>query len=130
MKISREARQEARRIYRAASKEGALDTEKILAAIRYLLTQRPHGYLAIVHRLKTLVQFEVNRRTYSVQSAIALPDDGASVFRQLEQRFGPPLAKNYRVNSQLIGGLRIQVGSDVWDGSIRQKLRLINPTLN
>lgn len=130
MKISREARQEARRIYRACSKEGALDTEKILASIRQLLTQRPHGYIGIVQRLKTLVQIEVNRRTYSVQTAIDLPDKGESIFRQLEQRFGAPLAKSYTVRSQLIGGLRIQVGSDVWDGSIRQKLRLINPTLN
>ncbi len=122
MKISRAARQEARRLYRACLTNNQLDSDRILAVVRGLIENRPRAYLSTLERLKMLVAYEVNRRTFTVESPMELPDQGSNVFKSLEQQFGPPLAKHYTVNSNLIGGLRIQVGSDVWDGSIQQRL--------
>jgi F-type H+-transporting ATPase subunit delta len=131
MKVSREARQEARRLYRdCLQQDGRLDTDKVLKLVTKLLAERPRAYLQILSRFKSFVRVEVNRRTFSVQSAVALADEAASIFTDLAEKFGPPLATTYSVNPALVGGLRIQVGSHVWDGSIRQKLRLLNPTLN
>jgi F-type H+-transporting ATPase subunit delta len=128
MKISREARQEARRLYRGClQQDGRLDTDQVLKLVTKLLTERPRAYLQILSRFKSFVRVEVNRRTFSVQSAVALADEAASIFHDLTEKFGPPLAT---VNPALVGGLRIQVGSHVWDGSISQKLRLLNPTFN
>ena len=130
MKISRAARQEARRLYRSCLTNGQLDSDRMLAVVRGLIVERPRSYLATLERLKMLVAYEVNRRTFTVQSAVELPDQGESVFKTLEKQFGLPLAKHYSVSPQLLGGLRVQVGSNVWDGSIQQKLHVLGPTVN
>jgi F-type H+-transporting ATPase subunit delta len=130
MKISRAARQQARRLYRSCLVNGQLDSDRMLAVVRGLVVERPRAFLATLERLKMLVSYEANRRTFTVQSSVELPDQAASVFQSLEQQFGPPLAKHYSVNANLLGGLRVQVGSNVWDGSVRQRLSALNSTIN
>jgi F-type H+-transporting ATPase subunit delta len=130
MKISREARQEARSLYRSCLEDGQLVPERILAVVAEVLQKQPRGYLAIVERIKSLVALEVNRRTHIVRSAVELPDQGASIFQSLQKTFGVPLARRYHVQPELIGGMSVQVGSDIWDGSIERKLRILAPTAN
>jgi F-type H+-transporting ATPase subunit delta len=58
-----------------------------------------------------------------VETATALPADlQASVAASIERLYGPGLSKSFSQNPALIGGMRIQVGSDVYDGSIKAKL--------
>jgi F-type H+-transporting ATPase subunit delta len=40
----------------------------------------------------------------------------------LEKRYGAGLNVTYSVDPSLIGGLRIQVGSDLYDGSVKTRL--------
>ena len=130
MKITREARLAARSLYRSCLTAGQLDPERIRLVVAELLHLRPRGYLAIAHQIKSLVALEVHQRTHIVQTAVQLPDEGQSIFKKLELAFGPPLARHYQVNAELIGGVSVQVGSDIWDGSVQHKLRLLNPTAN
>jgi F-type H+-transporting ATPase subunit delta len=46
----------------------------------------------------------------------------ASIQASLEQRYGPGLEIQYFINPALIGGLRIHVGSDLYDGSVKTRL--------
>jgi F-type H+-transporting ATPase subunit delta len=43
--------------------------------------------------------------------------------------YGDGLATSFRENADLIGGMRIKVGSDVYDGSIRRKLEALRARL-
>jgi F-type H+-transporting ATPase subunit delta len=45
-----------------------------------------------------------------------------SVKAHLEQRYGSGLDVGFAVNPALIGGLRVKVGSDVFDGSVKGRL--------
>jgi F-type H+-transporting ATPase subunit delta len=40
----------------------------------------------------------------------------------LAQRYGQGLNVTFAVNPSLIGGLRVKVGSDVFDGSVKARL--------
>ena len=42
---------------------------------------------------------------------------------------GPALQTSFVENPALLGGLRIKVGSDVYDGSVRARLQAIADTL-
>ena len=44
------------------------------------------------------------------------------VRQNLAQVYGPGINISFVLNPTLIGGLRIQVGSDVYDGSVRGRL--------
>lgn len=129
MKINREARQTAKKLFKLSVVNGQLDESRVRETVDALCTQKPRNYLAIATRLLKLVEIEVEQNTVTVTSAVALPDQGAAAFSALERKFGPALQKNYTINPSLIGGLRVQRGSDVWDDSIRGRLNTLRQNL-
>jgi len=40
----------------------------------------------------------------------------------LRRRYGDDLTTEFRTNPDLLGGLRIKIGDDVWDGSVKNRL--------
>jgi F-type H+-transporting ATPase subunit delta len=124
MKINRQARQSAKKYFRAClSPEGILDEQRLRDLIQLLAARKPRNYLAILTRLLRLVELSVEERTFRVESATPLPDRGASVFASLEKNFGKPSRTFYEQNPALLGGLRIRRGSTIWDGSLRGRLQ-------
>ena len=65
----------------------------------------------------------MQRRTADVQSAIALNDNQQTEVREnLAKIYGNNLNYTFTENSELLGGMRVKVGSDVFDGSVRTRL--------
>ena len=48
----------------------------------------------------------------------------------LKKKYGKDVSFQYSVNPDLIGGLRIRVGSDVWDGTVKSKLDRLSLALS
>ncbi|HWI59150.1 MAG TPA: F0F1 ATP synthase subunit delta, partial [Bacillota bacterium] len=69
------------------------------------------------------IKLDMERRTARVDSATVLPPElQASVQASLAQVYGPGLNLSFAQNPALIGGMRIKVGSDVYDGSVQARL--------
>ncbi len=69
------------------------------------------------------MKLDLERRTARVESAAALsPEQRTTVEGSLAWKYGTGLDVSFVQNPALIGGLRIQVGSDVYDGSVRARL--------
>ena len=63
------------------------------------------------------------QHTVRVESAEPVADDlRTHVQADLERVYGPGLATQFVLNPELIGGMRVQVGSDVYDGSVQAGL--------
>lgn len=123
MKISKKARREAKQLFRSCVVNGQLDESRVRTAVQAVAQQQPRGYLAILSHLHRLVKLETHRRTASVDSAAALsPALQASVQSNLTKLYGAGLQFEFTQKAALIGGLRVQVGSDVYDGSIQSRL--------
>ena len=123
MKISKQARREAKALFRACQGNGLLDENRIRLAAQLVITKKPRGYLAIVSQLARLVKLDQERHTARVESAAPLaPDLQATVRNDLARLYGPRLNLSFGQNPALLGGLRIQVGSDVYDGSVQGRL--------
>ena len=123
MKISKLAQREARQLFRSCLVNGVLDEARMQEAVSLLAELKPHGYVGILTRLHRLVKLDLAKRTVRVENAVATtPEQAASLQASLEKRYGAGLEISYGVNPALIGGLRIQVGSDLYDGSVRTRL--------
>lgn len=67
-----------------------------------------------------------DRHTARVESAVPLaPDLRALLEHDIEQMFGRGVDAEYSENGALIGGVRMRVGSHVYDGSVRGRLAAI-----
>jgi F-type H+-transporting ATPase subunit delta len=123
MKISKLAQREARQLFRSCQADGLLDESRVRQATALLLAKKPHGYLEILWRLHRLVKLELERRAARVESAVPLPPDlQTDVANRIRNLYGPGADITFSQNPALIGGLRVQVGSDLYDGSIRTRL--------
>lgn len=123
MKITKQARRDAKQLFRSCLSNGLLDENRVREAVQLVIAQKPRGYMAILAQLERLVKLDLARRTAKVESATALlPEQQAAVQASLGRRYGAGLNIAFAQDPALLGGLRIQVGSDVYDGSVRARL--------
>jgi len=123
MKISKQARREAKELLRSCLVNGLLDENRARQAVRIVIEKKPRGYLAVLSHFQRLLKLDLDRRSARVESALPLaPAMQAGVQANLEKLHGAGLNFVFHPNPALIGGLRIQVGSDVYDGSIQGRL--------
>lgn len=77
----------------------------------------------MLSHFQRLVKLHLDRRTATIESATPLDDNfKTSLSAKLNAPKGGGLIFNFQHNPALIGGLRVRVGSDVFDGSVRARL--------
>jgi len=123
MKISKLAQREARQLFRTCRVNGLLDESRVRQTVALLAEKKPRGYVEILSRLHRLVKLDLDQRAASVESAVPLSAElQAQVAGRLKNIYGDGLNLSFAQNPSLIGGLRIQVGSDLFDGSVKMRL--------
>jgi F-type H+-transporting ATPase subunit delta len=123
MKISKQSRRDGKQLFRCCLDQGVLDGNRVREAVSKVAAAKPRGYIAILTHFQRLVKLEVDRRTAKVESPVPLSADSRSdVERKLSALYGQGLDISFAQNPALIGGLRIKVGSDVYDGSVQSRL--------
>ncbi|MCX6904408.1 MAG: F0F1 ATP synthase subunit delta [Verrucomicrobia bacterium] len=123
MKISKKAKREAKQLYRSCVEAGLLDETRVRSAVRQGIAAQPRGYLAMLSHFQRLVKLELQRRQARVESPVPLPGDLQSDIQgNLTRLYGGGLSFSFVQNAALLGGLRVQVGSDVFDGSVQSRL--------
>jgi len=123
VKISKQARRDAKQLFRLCVVGGVLEEGRVRQSLQQLGRIRPRGYVAILNHFHRLVKLEQERRTARVETAFPLPADMQGAVRNnLTRVYGPGLTMSFAENASLLGGMRVRVGSDVYDGSVRARL--------
>ena len=123
MKISKQAKRDAKHLFNSCKVSGLLDEGRARQSVQAVVARKPRGYVGILSHFYRLVKLDLERRAARVESAVALqPAQQAAVQQKLAQRYGPGLKITFAQNAALIGGLRIKVGSDLIDGSVQYRI--------
>ncbi|MGJ8676500.1 MAG: F0F1 ATP synthase subunit delta [Akkermansiaceae bacterium] len=126
MKISKDAARTARRIFRLCSPDGLLNEDHLKQCFEKIIADRPRDFRQILEELYRLVRVDVESRNASIVSATEL--DTAQRLRtekNLTEQYGSGLNFKYSTDATLLGGVKIRVGDDVWDGSVLAKLEAL-----
>jgi F-type H+-transporting ATPase subunit delta len=123
MKISKQARRDGKQLFQGCLVGGRLDAARVRETVTAVSDRKPRGWLAALTHFQRLVKLEVDRCTARVESVVAL-DGGeqAKLKGKLESLYGAGLNFEFVQNANLLGGLRVRVGSDVYDGSVESRL--------
>lgn len=130
MKLSKEARVGAKSLAKVCMSGGALDRSKVSKVLAEVSNRRPAGYAQMLHEFHRLIRLEVERKTALIQTAA--PIEAASkesLTRAVRQRFGADVETQFSVNSELIAGVRIRVGSDLLDANVKERLSRLEAEL-
>lgn len=130
MKISKEAKRTSRQLFKACLKDGILDESIVRTVVTKVGQAKPRGYIGILEAFAQLVSTEVERSKAQVESATELDSSTKSSLQaSLNQKYGRPLSLSFSVVPELLGGIRVKVGSDVWDGSVKARLQALQNAL-
>jgi F-type H+-transporting ATPase subunit delta len=125
MHIGRKAKQ----LYRLCVVNGLLNEQRVQKVVQYILNAKRRDCLALLGRFCRWVKLDRARHTAEVDSAIPLPADlQADVRKGLQRAYGPGITTSFVGRPELIGGMRIKIGSDVYDGSIKRRLAALEET--
>ena len=129
LKITKQARREAKQLFKTCQVDGLLDADRVRTAVRVLIEQKPRGYFGILQHLHRLVKLDEASRTARVESAVALGQAQQQEVRDSLNRLkGGQVAVEFTENPGLIGGMRVKIGDDVFDGSVRTRLANLSET--
>ena len=130
MKQNRKTRRAARQLFRLCLVEGALDEDRARKVARHVAASGRRDALSILSLFQHLVKLDGDRHRAVVETAVPLTTDvRESVRARLVRLYGAGLDPSFEHNPALIGGMRIQVGSDVYDGSVRSRLAALEARL-
>ncbi|MDD5351076.1 MAG: F0F1 ATP synthase subunit delta [Chthoniobacteraceae bacterium] len=130
MKVSKDARHLSRSLFRSSFSHGRLDPARVKAVLATVAARRPRHSLEALKDYEQLVRMELARRHAVIESATPLdPATADEILRDLRTRFGADITHETKVNPALLGGIRVQLGSDVWDGSVSGRLELLRSRL-
>lgn len=130
MKISKEARRTSRQLFRVCFADGKLDESRARSVVSLVIERKPRGYIGILENFARLLRGEAERQNAVVESATPLGDDMRQQLKSgLARKYGRELALDYQVVPELLGGIRVKVGSDVWDGSVKARLEALKNQL-
>jgi F-type H+-transporting ATPase subunit delta len=130
MNAATRARKSARRLFRDCFVASGLDENRARRVVISVIDAGRRDALPLLTQFHRLVRLEHDRHRAIVESATPLPSDLQKVIGAgLARIYGPSLDSTFLHNVSLIGGLRIRVGSDVYDGSIRGRLAALEGRL-
>ena len=130
MKINKEIRRLSREMLRASFTDGQLDPGRIASLVDSLIARKPRNYIGVLKNYRRLLRIEVEKRRARIETASEVDRETSSrLVANLKKKYGGDLATEFVVNPQLLGGLRIRVGSDVWDGTVRDRLERLQQQL-
>ena len=131
MKISKEARRTSRQLFRACLADGKLDESRVRLVVAQVAASKPRGYIAILDAFLGQVRAEIDSHRALVERATPLTAElQSNLASSLAAKYGRPLSLEFQTQPELLGGIRVKVGSDVWDGSVKARLENLRVSLS
>ena len=123
MKGTKQSRRFAKQLFKSCQVNGQLDADRTQKSVQLLIEKKPRGYFGILQHLHRLVKLDEASRTARVESAVALGQvQQQDIQDSLNQLKGGNVTVEFAENPRLIGGMRVKIGDDVFDGSVKTRL--------
>jgi len=130
MKLNKEIRQLSRKMLHASFTDGQLDPGRITSLVDSVIAEKPRNYVDVLKNYKRLLRLEVEKRRATIETASEVdPAIRSDIIANLKTKYGNDLSPEFKVDPQLLGGMRIRVGNDVWDSSVRNRLERLQHEL-
>lgn len=123
MKGTKQSRRLAKQLFKSCQVNSLLNADRVRKAVSLLIEQKPRGYFGILQNLQRLVKLDEASRSARVESAVALSQaQQQDVRNSLKRLKSTDVTVEFATNSGLIGGMRVKIGDDVYDGSVKTRL--------
>ena len=114
-------------MFKSCQVDDRLNADRVRKAVSLLIEQKPRGYFGILQNLQRLVKLDEASRSARVESAVTLGQaQQQDVRNSLKRLKGGDVTVEFATNPGLIGGMRVKIGDDVYDGSVKTRLTALS----
>lgn len=123
MKITKTEKNAGQRLYRLCLVDGLLDEGRVRDVVQRVSASGQRKGPSILQHFLRLVKLDYARHTATIQSATPLTAGIREIIQDgVKRHYGPGVELVFVHCPELMGGLRLQVGCNVIDGTVRAKL--------
>ena len=123
MKVSKEALRTARQLLRLTLRDGRVDADVARRIVAGIIAGKPRHYLGILEAYHRMLRLELEKRHAIVENATPLDNAQCdAILADLRARLGADVSAEFKLVPELLGGMRIKLGSTVWDSSVKARL--------
>jgi len=123
VKAARQVRRTAERLFKDCRVGRSLDEARVRQAAVGLVGSPRRRSVPVLQEFARLVRLARDQRTATVETAVPIAREVRNAVEQaLVRRYGRGMPTRFAHTPALIGGMRVTVGSDVFDGSVRWRL--------
>lgn len=123
MKVSKDALRTARQLIRLTLRKGKVDTDAARTIVSKIIADKPRHYQGVLTAYHRLLRLELEKRHAIVESAADLgQEEREKILATLRAKHGEDVTAEFRTTPELLGGIRVKLGSTVWDGSVKSRL--------
>jgi F-type H+-transporting ATPase subunit delta len=117
------AQQRARQLFRLSMVDGAVSPERVGGVLEYIEKSKPSNPVMILKAYQRLVAAEVAKGVALVEHAGAVNDAMlASIAAAMTRKYGRPVVATAKANPDLLAGMRVHVGDDIYESSVAGQL--------
>jgi F-type H+-transporting ATPase subunit delta len=129
MVIDKKIRQFAKVFLEASLEDGLVSPSRVSEVLNYIEENTPRRHIAVLKAYQQLISSELDKHIAHVESATEITDAIlASISSAMSTRYSRTIKATATTNKNLIAGLRIRVGCDVYENSIAGQLSTLQST--
>ena len=123
MKTKKQSQRDAKQLFRLCLVDGSLDEDRARRVVQGLVEAARPGTLPVLSRFQRLLRLDRTKHSAEVTSAVPLSTDTRALLEAgVARLYGPAIVTSFTEDPALLGGVRLTVGSDVYDGTIKAGL--------
>jgi len=113
----------ARQLFKVSIADGAVSAERVAGVLEYVEKHQPPNPVMVLKAYSRLVAAEIAKGEAVVEHAGAVGDAMLSaIAAAMTRQYGRRVTATARPDADLIAGLRVRVGDDVYESSIAGQL--------
>jgi F-type H+-transporting ATPase subunit delta len=123
MLTDKRAKREAKKLFRECQVNSVLDEQRARQTVQGLIAVNQQHSRAVLREFMRRLSLYAAEHRAEIESAAPLTDDlKTEIEGNLTRQYGQGLTFAFSHRPELAGGMRIRIGSDVYDGSVRAAL--------
>lgn len=123
MRADKKTKALAKQLFKLSLVNGAVSPEQVTGVLGYIEKNVPRGQLALLQLYHRAIAAELAKSSAVVEHAGPL---GEATLKSIEaamtRKYSRPVAATAKPNPKLIAGVRVRVGSDVYESTVAGQL--------
>jgi len=130
MAADKQSRLLAKQLFKMSVVDGTVSPDRVAGVLGWVEKHSPRHPLAILRTYHRYIATELAKSRALVEHAGPVSDATLKLIESaMTQKYRRPVAAVAEANGQLLAGLRVRVGSDVYESSISRQLTVLSSSV-